>query len=810
VRDHQAVVVQAPPGAGKSTRVPPALLDAALTDKTVAMLEPRRVAARAIASRIADERGVQIGGEVGWQVRWDTRVSGDTDLVVMTEGILTRRLQSDPFLSDIGVLVLDEFHERSIDVDIALGVARELLDLRDDFFLVVMSATIAASDVSEYLGAPAVESDGRLYPVDVSWIDHDAEDLAVEVRDAIRTLRRDSADDDGDILVFLPGLRDIDDCRGLLKRTFDDLEIHRLHGSLPDAEQDAALRPGTRRKVVLSTNIAETSLTIEGVTSVIDSGLVKVARAEPSTGFNRLETCRISLSSATQRAGRAGRLQPGRAIRLWPKASEFRMTEYDEPEIQRIDLTGPLLDVIAWAGSDPANFGWYEPPSPDRIEGAVETLRDLGAITDDWSVTRVGDQLGTVPAHPRIGRFLLDARDRGVGPLASRIAACLAERDWVSSIDEATPPTGSDAVLRGELLDDVSRGRTQAATSLGLRVRVGAARYVARVARDFRRWEGDPTATDPSEAARRALLTAYADRIAFRRSGRRFALSHGGSVVLGYESTVRDADVICALQAFGRTRVDGVDCAIVRQASAVDEEWLETDYAGRFHDDVTVRFDADLQRLVARRVRRFDTLVLEEEPASLDEAQVDDAAVARAVATAASDDLFDAFGLEKDDRQFVERVDFLRRWIPELELPDPRDPDFLSQVIWGKTSFSELRRMNFPSVYRRYLDGKQIAALDREAPPRYGLPSGRKFRIDYSDPETPILAARLQEFFGMKRTPKLARNRVALLLHLLAPNYRPAQITQDLESFWKNTYPDVRKELRARYPKHDWPESVDF
>lgn len=802
--------MQAPPGAGKSTRVPPALLDAHLTDQTIAMLEPRRVAARAIASRIADERGASIGDEVGWQVRWDTRVSDATDLVVMTEGILTRRLQSDPFLHEIGVLILDEFHERSIDVDIALSVARELLDLRDDFYVVVMSATIAAEKVAAYLDCPAVESQGRLHPVQTSWIDHDADDLPREVRDAIRSLLADPDDDDGDILVFLPGMREIDDCRGLLRRSYDELEIHRLHGSLPDADQDAALRPGRRRKVVLSTNIAETSLTIEGVTAVIDSGLVKIARAEPSTGFNRLETVQVSLSSATQRAGRAGRLQPGRAIRLWPKASEFRMTEYDEPEIQRIDLTGPLLGVIAWAGSNPTHFGWYDQPSDDRITGAVETLTDLGAIRDDWTVTPVGEEIGRIPAHPRIGRFLIDARDRGVGPLASRIAACLAERDWITSVDDGTPPTRSDAVLRGELLDEVARGRTQAATSLGLRVHVGGAKYVARVARDFRRWDGHPTAPDPAEAARRALVTAYADRIAFRRKGRRFALSHGGSVVLGYESTVRDADIICTLQAFGRTREDGVDCAIARQVTAVEPAWLDEDFRDRHISDVEVRFDAELQRLVARRVSRFDDLVLDEEAASLDDANVDDASIARAVANAASEDVPEAFGLDKDDRQFLERIDFLRHWVPELELPDPHDPELLSQIVWGKSGFAALRRMDFPSTYRRYLNGAQIGALDRDAPPRYQLPSGRRFRIDYGDPENPVLAARLQEFFGMRRTPRLARGRVAILLHLLAPNYRPSQITRDLESFWDNTYPEVRKELRARYPKHDWPETLDF
>lgn len=800
LRASRRVVIEAPPGAGKSTRVPPALLDANLTDKQVVLLEPRRVAARAIATRIAEERGSKVGNEVGWQIRWDRRGGKQTKLWVLTEGILTRRVLSDPFLDDIGVLILDEFHERSVHTDLALGFARELLEVRDDLHVVVMSATLDVASVAEFLDCNSVRSDGRMFPVTSTWIDQPADDLPRTVARTVRSIISADDDDGGDILVFLPGLREIDDCRAAC-RQIDGLELHRLHGRLPDIEQDAALRPSNRRKVIFSTNIAETSLTIPSVTAVIDSGLVRLSRAEPGTGFDRLDTAETSLASARQRAGRAGRTAPGRAFHLWTRASEFRRREFDEPEIERIDLAGPVLDVMRWSGAPADDFAWYQTPGLSRLQGAVGTLEALGAL-DGGSVTAVGEQISDMPLHPRIARFLIAARSEGLGPVAARVAASLSEQDWVTAVSRDAPRATSDSLTRAQMLDDVAAGGTQRATRAGLRVNVAAARRTSRVARDLERWTGDLATSDVEQALARALAAAFPDRIGVQASGRRYALSRGGSVVIGYESLVDEPEFLIATSVFGTTRVDGVECAIVRHATATRREWLPKE---RFTTAVEVRFDGDLDRLVARRVSRFDDLVLLESTASVADADASDEALARALASEVAVDPQRAYALEREELQFFFRVEFLRKWMPELELPSPRDPEFLLQLVWGARSFAELRRKGFSSSYRRCLDGAQLAALDEHAPQRYPL-RGRNFRIDYSDAEQPVLAARIQDFFGQLQTPRLAAGRVDMMLHLLAPNQRPQQVTKDLESFWANTYADIRKELRARYPKHDWPE----
>ena len=805
----RAVVIQAPPGAGKSTRVPAALLDAGIAaDQQILLLEPRRVAARAIASRIAAERAGAVGAEIGWHIRFDRKASAATKLLVVTEGIVTRRLQSDPFLEGVGLVVLDEFHERSVHTDLALAFCRELMEVRDDFAVVVMSATLDADPIAGYLGCSAVRSLGRTHPVDIRYLGKPPEHLPIAVRHAVKSLLDDPDDDGGDILVFLPGLRDIDRCRQSLAELDSQLDVLRLHGSLPEPEQDLALRVGPRRRVVLSTNIAETSLTIEGVTAVIDSGLVKIASADPHTGFDRLDTTRISHASATQRAGRAGRTAPGRAVRLWTQASEFRMTEFDVPQLHRMDLTGPTLDVVSWSGADPASFRWFDPPPLAALQSASETLRHIGLLENEaWRVTDTGRRCAALPLHPRIARFLLAANDSGVGRLGANIAACLAESDWVTAVSGRHPPTLSDAVLRGRLLEEVGNGRVAPAATVGIDVSIGTARHTLRVARDLRRYASSETSPQPDVAARRALLTAYADRIAIRRSAERFAVTTGGSVVLGRESTVRGPEAIVALQVFGERAADGVRCGIVRQASAIEWAWVEELFPHRSRVETAVHFDTDLGRVVARRRKTFDSIILSEEPAPL--ADVDPATVATTLAHAAAPDLVTAFGLDRDGAQYLDRLEFLRRWLPELDVPSPSNPELLQQLVWGATGFSDLRRIDFPRAFRAYLGGAHVRALEDEAPARFKLPAGRAYRIDYTDAENPVLAAKLQHFFGLRKTPALAGGRIPLLLHLLAPNQRPAQITRDLESFWANTYPEVRKELRARYPKHDWPEHPD-
>lgn len=768
------------------------------------MLEPRRVAARAIASRIAEERGGVVGREVGWQIRHDRKTSSDTRLTVVTEGILTARIQSDPFLEAFDIVVLDEFHERSIHTDLALGYCKQIFELRDDFAVVVMSATLDAERIAHYLGCESVVSRGRVHPVAQEWVDRDPEDIASAADSAVGALLRDSDDDGGDILVFMPGVREIEQTIGSMRHR-SDLDVLPLHSRLTQSEQDRALRRGPRRKVIVSTNIAETSLTIEGVTAVIDSGLVRIPVVDTATGFDRLETRRVSLASAKQRAGRAGRTAPGRAWKLWPASSEFRMTEYDVADIHRIDLSAAVLDVVAWSDSDPATFPWFEQPPAASLEAAADTLHGIGAIDPDaWSVTDLGTRIGQLPLHPRIAAFLLRAEALGAGRIASLAAACLSEPDWVTSVTESLR-LGSDLIWRAMMLEEVASGDTRVASAEGARVSVGGARNALRVARELQRFASSASARKPEEALRRALLAAYSDRLGVRRDGDRYALTTGGSVVLARESAVRDAEMILVLSVFGTRWVDGVSCGLARSVTAIDPSWIEDELGDRITVETHVRFDPALQRVVARRERRLDELVLSYEPTSLGTSTEAQEEIAEALSRAAARDLVSAFGLQKDEARLVERLAFARRW-SDREFPDLTDPQTLKPLIWGATSFADLRRLDFTGLARTGIRHDVWQRFESFAPDQYRLPSGRRFRIDYSDPERPVLAAKLQDFFGLYDTPTVADGKVTLLLHLLAPNRRPAQVTMDLRSFWETTYREVRKELRARYPKHDWPE----
>ena len=796
-RDHRCVVVHAPPGAGKSTRVPAALLDAAFGGE-VWLLEPRRVAARAIASRIAHERGTSVGAEVGWQIRGERKGGRNTRLWVATEGILTRRAVADPFLDGIGTLILDEFHERSIHTDVALSFARELVDVRDDFRLVVMSATLDAERISEFLQCPVVACTGRVHPVEISYRKEPVDDLAGAVRRAATQALETS--DGGDILVFLPGLREIDDARD---RCGDlPLAAHRLHSALPPSEREAALRVGDSQRIILATSIAETSLTIPSVTTVIDSGLRRTALADPATGFDRLETKTASLASAEQRAGRAGRVRPGRCFRLWTQASEFRRSAFDEPEIHRIDLSAVALQIIKWSGASPTLFPWFDAPAAGRLGAALEVLRALGAVHGDSRITALGERLCALPVHPRLGRFSLEAARHLGARRAALAAGILAEPDWVTAVTEPEElGFASDIDVRVRFIEDAAAGRTRVLRSHGIQADLGRARRALEAARRIERMlDDDATDETPAdEAWGRALTAAFPERIGFRASDRRYALSGGGSVVIDRSSVVRHAQTIVASTVFGTTTVDGVICGIARSVAQVDRQWLDSD---RFCERVEVVFDSGLNRLVARRVVSFDALELERAPTSLKAVPQDvcAAALADAVAelgTRAFDD--------RESKNLHERIAFLRRWMPELELPDPFDAQLLAPALWGLTSLNEVQKKGLWGLYQGLLTHNQRSALEQHAPARVTA-AGKTFRIDYQDPVAPVLAARIQQLFGVFDGPTLAAGRVRLTFHLLAPNGRPQQVTQDLASFWSKTYAEVRRELRARYPKHAWPE----
>ncbi len=811
LRAHPCAVLEAPTGAGKTTRVPPALLDAGLAGSLrVVMLEPRRLAARAAARRIAFERGVELGGEVGFHVRFERKASRATRILVVTEGLLVRYLQDDPFLSDVGVLVFDEFHERSLHVDLALALARRVqLDARPDLRIVVMSATLRAARIAEWLGnAPIIKSSGRLFPVDVSYLDREP-DRFVD-REVARGVEKALAATEGDVLAFLPGVGEIRRTKEALATLASrrGVRVHELYGDLPAADQDAVLRRGDARKVILATNVAETSVTVEGVTAVVDSGLARRSRYDAGVGLDRLELVRISRSSADQRAGRAGRTQPGICLRLWTEGAQRSLQDEDDPEIRRVDLAGPVLQLLAFGERDPAAFPWFEAPPKLALDAATMLLARLGA-TDASGITDLGRTLSRFGAHPRLARLLVEGHARGIVFDASIAAAMLQERDpfMRHPSQRNSRRSDSDVVDRVRALRAFDRGGSSPAAPGELNT--SAARYVLRAAEDFVREAaralGDVGSDEhDEEALMRALLTAWPDRLARRReAGSRRAVMEGGrGVRLAEESGVVDHDLFVCVDLDGGERGERAE-ALVRQASAVDRAWLDP---ADIHEESGVRFDAATGRVRALRRSTWNGLVLDEVETGA--ASEDD--VATALAAAAAEDLPRFLPLEDPDAANVlTRVRSLRAWIPEIGLPAYDNADLralLPDFARGCRSLADLKRKDLATFLLERLPWDQRRALDEHAPERLAVPSGNSIRLTYEPGRPPVLAARIQELFGLAQTPSVARGRVRVVVHLLAPNGRPQQVTDDLASFWNGAYFEVRKELRTRYPRHSWPE----
>ena len=800
-----AVVIKAPTGAGKTTRVPPALLGADwLGGDRVIVLEPRRIAARAAARRIAQERGGEVGGEVGYQIRFERRISRETRVVVVTEGILVRMLQDDPFLEGVGAVVLDEFHERSIHTDLALAMSyRVQREVRPELRLVVMSATLEPERIARYLGdCPIVVSQGRTYPVEVSYLERADKRYPDEL--AASGVRRAAEIDQGDILTFLPGVPEIRRAAEHLEAwsRARDIAVLPLYGDLPSHKQDAVLQPGPRRRVVLATNVAETSITIDGISTVVDTGLAKVMRFNPDTGLNRLELTRISVASADQRAGRAGRTGPGRCLRMWTELEHRHLSAQELPEIQRIDLTGPALELLAWGESDLSQFDWFEPPDEAALEQALELLRLLGAV-DDSGVTAIGRQMVALPVHPRLARLALEGARRGFPKEAALCAAILSERDpFGRRFDQREAPTGRS---RSDVLDRLDALIAhEARQPLPGRVRLNraAARFILK-SRDqlARRLKEGPRSSNRQRALLRAVLAGYPDRVAKRRqAGSRRALMVGGKgVELAPESALLDPELFVCVELRDGPRAE----AYVRMASAVEEGWLDEE---RVTSSIDLEFDRALERVTAMRRTRYGDLVLSEVNAQPD----DPAAVSRVLAAAAREDLVHALELDRPNiAGLLMRIRFLAEAMPELKIPRMEESDWeglLSTLCYGRRSFAELRQQPLTEIIRGTMGHAQWSTLEQEAPERLEVPSGSRIRLQYRESGPPVLAVRIQEMYGLAQTPRLAGQRVPVLLHLLAPNMRPQQITDDLESFWANTYPEVRKELRQRYPKHAWPE----
>ncbi len=739
---HRAVVVTAAPGAGKTTRVPPALV----ADGLVLLLQPRRVAARAIARRIAAERGWTPGREVGWHVRFDRNFSKDSRLIVATEGILTARLQEDPLLGGVSTVVLDEFHERSIHADLGLALTREAWRSRSDLRIVVMSATIDAGPIAAYLGGcPVVEVEGRTFPIETRY------DPVSSIEHAIARALPGAA---GAVLAFLPGAPEIRRAAEKLAAVpgLAGVTILPLHGGLDADAQDAALEPSSRPRVILATNIAETTLTVPDVGIVVDSGFEKVARYDPDRLIDSLETERISTDSADQRAGRAGRTRAGVAIRLWD--ARDRLRKHADPEIARIDLASVALDILVWGG-DPETFAWFEAPPAGAIGAAMRLLARLGAVDDRRRPTPLGRDLRRLPLHPRLGRILIEARGAAA---AARACALLSERHMVPARHRATACDLLSAVDDEHALSP----------------------HVRRVARELGESVGRVTRAASAiddEAFRKAVLAGYPDRVARRREAGsdKFLLASGTGARLARESGVHDAEFIVAVDVTAGTGSHAGE-ALIRLATGIERAWLDSTSTEVRHE-----LSVESGAVRAERVEMYDQLVLTRRPAPVDS---------------------EAAGV-------LVTAEYLRRGPTDVDVRLMRRLAFIGVPM----SFEELARD--AGRHARTLKEVRLdtaiapdlrSALQSGAPTTVRVPSGREIALEYRDDGGVAASVKLHQWFGLARTPEIGPRRVPVTFALLSPGGKPVQVTSDLASFWLRAYPEVRRELRRRYPKHAWPE----
>ena len=868
-----SLVVEAPPGAGKTTRVPPALLDAGAAGAgEVWVLEPRRLAARLSARRVAEERGERLGETVGYQVRFEEVAGPQTRLRFLTEGVLTRRLLSDPRLERVGVVVLDEFHERHLQADLALALLKRLQKgARPDLKLVAMSATLDAAPLASYLDdCPVLRSEGRRFEVAVEHLArHDERPLEAQVEAAVRRLCAEGPE--GDVLVFLPGAAAIrraqETCAGVAAE--HGLLVLPLHGELPAEEQDRAVRPAERRKLILSTNVAETSVTIEGVAAVVDSGLARVAGHSPWSGLSVLQVARVSQAAAVQRAGRAGRTRAGRCLRLYTAQDFAARPAHETPEVRRLDLAEAVLELHAAGVGDPREFEWFEAPAEEALAAAESLLARLGALERGGGLTPLGRRMLRLPLHPRLARIVAEAEARGAGREVCVVAALIAERDIRAGGEMFGPRAGAgagEAAARGrrrgtrhgssdllelyDLFAEARRARFAPGPLRALGLNVNAVHHAERARRQLqglveggrtkhedarlrhegagtkheggrRKHEsgaGDNLSAEREEALLVSVLAGYPDRVARRRDLKNeeaeLLLSGGGTARLAPESVVRGAEFLVAVDAEERKpgardagRARGTQ-ALVRLASAIEPDWLLDLFADALAEKTEARWNPSAERVevVSRLV--YDQLVVEEWRAPRGGGEE----AARVLAAAALEAGPHAFAEREALERFLARVGFVAGAFPEAGFPALGDEEVgaaLAEMCAGRRSFAELREAGrageLQEILRRKLSPEQSRLLAQMAPERVTLTGGRQARVSYEPGREPFVASRLQDFFGMREGPRVAGGRVALVLHLLAPNRRPVQVTTDLAGFWSRHYPQVRRELGRRYPRHAWP-----
>ena len=800
---NNAAVLVAPPGAGKTTRVPLALLDAPwLAGRKIIVLEPRRIAARASAERMARSLGEPAGETVGYRVRFGSKVSRATRIEVVTEGIFSRQILDDPELTDVAAVLFDEFHERSLDADLGLALARDAqTGLREDLRILVMSATLDGARIANMLGdAPVIASEGRAFAVETRYLGRKADmPLERQMADAVAMALRA---DPGSVLAFLPGAAEIRRTQTLLSERIHDaaIEIVPLFGALDAAVQDRAIAPAPqgRRKVVLATSIAETSLTIEGVRIVVNSGVARVPRYEPDIGLTRLETVRASRAAVDQRRGRAGRTEPGVCYRLWDEPQTASLAPYTQPEILSADLSSLVLDLAQWGVSDPATLAFLDPPPAPALKEARSLLRELGALDGDGRITAEGNSLRALALPPRLARMIVDSHRLGAGETAADIAAVLTERGL-----------GGDSVDLDVRLDQFRRDRSQRAGS----ARSLARRWASQAAsspspqgggerRDFaRNRQDDMGAAEPATGVMLAL--AFPDRVARNRGQGSFVLANGRGAAVDPASALARAPYIAVAELTG-TAAQGR----ILLAAPIALADIEAHFADRIETADEVSFDRGAMALRARRRRTLQAMTLSEAPLAL----TPSAETARVLAEGLLAAGIERLPWSKPARQWRDRVMFLRKAEGEAwpDLSDQalaaRREDWLVPLLYDKISLKDLSAGDLSEALATLLPWQLRARLEREAPTHFEAPTGTLLAIDYEAEQGPTIAVRLQELFGLTTHPSIAKGAVPLVLELLSPAHRPVQVTRDLPGFWRGSYAAVRSDLRGRYPRHPWPE----
>lgn len=788
--DQNTLVVNAPPGAGKSTLLPLALLEETwLEGKKILMLEPRRLAARSIATRMAFLLGEEVGNRVGYRIRFENRTSKDTTIEVLTEGILTRMLHSDNSLEGVGLVIFDEFHERSIHADVALALCREAQQvLRPDLRIMIMSATLDMPQLTSLLKAPSVVSKGKQYPVEIIY--GNGVDMFMLPEITARAILKASKEKEGDILAFLPGEGEIKKCKELLRKELKGFRIHPLYGQLPQHKQQAAILPDKQgnRKVVLATSIAETSLTIEGITIVVDCGFGRTSRFDPKSALSRLETVMISQDAADQRAGRAGRLSPGTCYRLWTKATQAQLAPHRVPELLEADLTSLVLDMAMWGIVDIQQLTWLTPPPKGAVAQASALLDELDAI-ENGRITAHGKKIHALPCHPRIAHMLVLAEENDLLPLATDIAAILEERDPLPR------ESGIDLNLRIEAL---RRYRREA----------GAGRKFSRIEKVADSYRSlfsitpDNSSFDPFETGV-LLAYAYPERIACARPGNnaQFQLANGKLAMAGHRDDLAHEAWLSIAHLDAR---DGM--GKIFMAAPLNPK----DLAPLVKEKEIITWDTRKGGLIATKDLRIGSIVLQSKPIP----SPDEKHLAKAISDAIKQEGERLLPIDEKVVQWQNRIMSLKKWNPEDNWPDvsthtllTTNEEWLAPYLVSIRKPEDLDKLDLLTILHSSLDWEKQKALEKLAPTTVEVPSGSSIKIKYlPGGEAPILAVRLQEVFGLADTPKINEGKTSLVLHLLSPGYKPVQVTSDLKSFWNDAYFEVRKGLKRRYPKHSWPD----